>query len=183
MFLIPLILCMITCVTGEDLHNVIWNPASVKLKQEVHEFEVAGITINTATCEEKSCTEKGYGVAYSPDLYVYVDYGEFDEYGMGSRHRVGFFGKTSQVKKSTSADFGQATFRYSRPNKTHQYKVRTNGYYDIQLYDGDTTLYKPNFLGYTYVNCSEFGIQEKSMSGMPSAKVSFDVFGALKRDP
>ena len=180
MFVILLCLSVTSFVQAEETHNVIWNPASIKLKKEVHDYETAGVTIIAASCEEKACTEKGYGVSYAPDLYVYVDYGEYDEYGLGSRHRLGFFGKTSQVKKNTYADFGNTTFRYSRSKQTHQYKVRSNGYYDIQLYDGDTSMYKPNFLGYTYVNVSDFGSQEKLLSGMTNTKVSFDVFGTLK---
>lgn len=178
---------VITCDEPVSLHDIIWNPPSatlIKLKKEVHEFEISGITIKTATCEEKpACTEKGYGVAYQPDLYVFIDYGEFDEYGMGSRHRVGFFGKTPQVRKSNTADFGAAMFKYVRGNKTHQYRVRTNGYFDVQLYDGDTVLYKPVFLGYTYVNVTEFGPGERTLTGTTATRITFDVFGALKRDP
>lgn len=160
---------------------MLWNPSTLS-RHEPHEFEVAGITINTASCEEKQCTEKGYGVEYSPDLFVYIDYGEYDDLGLGSRHRVGFFGKTAQVKKSLNADFGRATFKYSRSAHTHNYKVRTNGYYDVQLYDGDTSLYKPNFLGYSIVNVTDFGPGEHLLSGMTSAYIAYEVFGAIKRD-
>lgn len=177
----------VTCATdgsgtGGGHASVVWNPSALKIRQEVSELEVAGITINTATCEEKACTEKGYGIAYQPDLFVYIDYGEFDDLGLGSRHRVGFFGKTSQVKKANTADYGRATFKYNRSQKTHNYKVRSNGYYDIQLYDGDTSLYKPNFLGYTVVNVTDFGPGERLLSGMQAAYVAFEIFGAIKRD-
>ena len=159
--------------------NVIWNPGSVKVKREIYDFEVAGITIKKAWCEEKACTERIYGVPYLPDLFVYIDYGEYDDLGLGSRHRVGFFGKTPQVRKASTADFGAATFRYVRSNGTHQYRIRTNGYFDVQLYDGDRSFLKPNFLGYTHVNVTDFGPQERLLTGMSAAYVSFDVFGAL----
>ena len=127
-----------------------------------------------AGCEVKRCMDlhkHSSREATPPDMYVQVDYGEYNGSG-GKRKRLGMVGRTQVVVDAKRADFGGETLAYVRANATHKFRVRSIGYFRIRLRDREP--HGHDKIGSTVVDLTDPGVYSKVPVG--DGWVSFEVY-------
>lgn len=72
------------------------------------------------------------------DPYVWVTYGEHDAVGSGTNKFPIYFGQTS-VKHDSSRPVWREHMRYDKRAATHPFRVTSNGYLRLALWDKDVT--------------------------------------------
>lgn len=135
-------------------------------------MDEAGIVMIESVCEGSLCKDH-FAIKKSdqaPDMFVVVNYGEYDDHG---RHRmIGKLGQTDIIENKYTADYQRHAIKYSRAEETHDFRVRTNGYFNIQLFDKELVLFE--YLGHVVVNVTDVGLHEDIELG--SGRITFEVF-------
>lgn len=110
-----------------------------------------------------------------PDMFVVVNYGEWDDHG---RHRtIGRLGQTEVIENEHIANHHRSVIRYSRIEETHDFKVRDNGYYNIQLFDKEPVLFE--YIGHVMVNTTDVGLHSDVEVG--HGRLTFEIFNKRVR--
>ena len=112
-----------------------------------------------------------------PDLFVVVDYGEYDE--NGKHVRIGSMGKTEVIMNKKIAHYNREEIRYSKSEETHDFRVRENGYYNIQLFDKELILYE--YVGHVIINVTDVGPHTNVKAGF--GRLTFEIFAGTLVEP
>ena len=132
-----------------------------------------------AVCQAKECMDQHtFRKATPPDMYVQVDYGEYEEES-GREKRIGRLGRTSVMENRAIADFGGEEVGYSRVNQSHHFSVRECGFFKISLRDRDPVGHDD--IGSTVVDLTELGRYQEVPLGLGT--LSFEVYASLPPDP
>lgn len=126
----------------------------------------------TSECTIPSCQEH-FIFKHSerpPDMYVIVDYGEYDR--EGRMHEVGRLGQTEVVQNQHIADYKRQVLSHKKEKGMRG--IMSNGYYIIQIYDSDGEAELDDFIGKTIVNVTDLGLHSDVKADRGS--VTFEVF-------
>lgn len=100
-----------------------------------------------------------------PDMFVAVDYGEYDM--KGRLKRIGKLGHTEVVEGTHHAVYKTKPMVYKRKDKKFDFKIRAIGFWSIQLYQKD-------YLGQAIINITDTGKHTSVEVGIGS--VTLEVF-------